>query len=100
MASSTNEQPPMLSIDVRRLVPEDFDRYFNLRLEGLVDRPAAFTTDVDSWRKAEVSTLEAHLSPERSESPVIIGAWLGDRELIGLVGMNREERQSVAHKAG
>jgi len=89
----------MLPIEVRQLVTEDFDRYFRLRLAGLVERPAAFTTDADSWRNAERSTLESQLSPERSDSPVI-GAWVGARELIGLVGMNREQRRSVAHKAG
>lgn len=77
----------------------DFDRYSDLRLEGLIECPAAFTTDADSWERSPRSVLEAHLSPERAHSP-ILGAWLGDEELIGLLGMNREQRRSVSHKAG
>jgi L-amino acid N-acyltransferase YncA len=84
---------------VRPLRLADFDRYSDLRLQGLIEFPAAFTTDADSWERAPRSTLEAHLSPERADSP-ILGAWLGDDELIGLLGMNREQRRSVAHKAG
>ncbi len=37
-------------------------------------------------------------SEEATESP-ILGAWT-EENLVGLLGMNREERPSVRHKAG
>jgi ribosomal protein S18 acetylase RimI-like enzyme len=84
---------------VRRLSPDDFDLYSDLRLQGLIECPAAFTTDAEAWRRAPRSTLEAHLDPARSDAPVL-GAWLDDDELVGLLGLNREQRDSVRHKAG
>jgi len=87
------------SLDVRRLSLGDFERYSALRLEGLIEFPAAFTTDADAWRDAPRSTLEAHVGPDRPDSPVL-GAWLGTDGPIGLLGMNREQRRSVSHKAG
>ncbi len=87
-------------IEVRRLVPENFDHYYETRLASLVQCPAAFATDADAWRNASQETIMKHLqvSEEGTESP-ILGAWT-EESLVGLLGMNREERPSVRHKAG
>jgi RimJ/RimL family protein N-acetyltransferase len=86
--------------DVRLLVPADIDAYDAVHLAGLEEFPAAFTTDADAWRSAPRQTIMRHL--ERSETDPgrpILGAWEGGK-LIGLIGINREERRSVSHKAG
>ncbi|HVE93075.1 MAG TPA: N-acetyltransferase [Actinomycetota bacterium] len=86
--------------EVRRLVPSDFDQYYETRLAALVESPAAYATDAEAWRTASRSTIERHLQRSADEpgSP-ILGAWEQD-DLIGLVGISREQRPSVAHKAG
>lgn len=86
-------------VAVRRLVREDFDQYYEVRLAGLVESPAAFTTDADAWRSASRERIERHLQLNQDGSEtLILGAWL-DAELVGLIGMNREQRPSVSHKA-
>jgi len=86
--------------EVRRLIPADFDQYYALRLAGLVECPAAFTTDADAWRSASKETIERHLLMSESSDAPILGAWKEDGELVGILGLNREQRQSVSHKAG
>jgi len=86
--------------EVRRLIPADFDQYYALRLAGLVECPAAFTTDADAWRSASKETIERHLLTSESSDAPILGAWKEDGELVGILGLNREQRRSVSHKAG
>lgn len=81
-------------------MPADFDQYYALRLAGLEECPAAFTTDADAWRSASKETIERHLlASEGSEMP-ILGASKEDGELVGIVGLSPEQRRSVSHKAG
>ncbi len=85
---------------IRALGPDDVDDYSAVHLAGLVEFPAAFTTDADAWREAPRDTIARHLDPARAETRgPVLGAWRGE-ELIGLIGLTREERRSVAHKAG
>lgn len=85
--------------EVRRLVTDDFDQYYEVRLAGLIECPAAFTTDADAWRSASKETIERHLELSQDGQAPILGAWQG-AELVGLIGMNPEQRASVSHKAG
>jgi len=88
-------------LEVRRLIPTDFDQYYALRLAGLEECPAAFTTDADAWRSASKETIERHLLTSENESDApILGAWKEDGELVGILGLNREQRRAVSHKAG
>ena len=85
---------------IRMLGPSDVDEYSAVHLAGLVEFPAAFTTDADAWRDAPRDTIARHLAPDRAETRgPVLGAWRGE-ELVGLIGLTREERRSVAHKAG
>ena len=84
---------------VRRLTTSDVDTYDAVHLFGLEEFPAAFTTDADAWRDAPRQTILRHLElSERDPGRPILGAWDGDR-LIGLIGIQREERRSGSHKA-
>jgi ribosomal protein S18 acetylase RimI-like enzyme len=86
---------------IRRLVLADFDQYYAVRLAGLVECPAAFTTDAEAWRSASRETIERHLESSRGEaSPPILGAWTQNEELVGLIGLSPEQRPAVSHKAG
>jgi RimJ/RimL family protein N-acetyltransferase len=70
-----------------------------LRLASLEQRPEAYATDAQAWKSASKATIEKLLShsEEREDMP-ILGAWV-DNQLIGMVGMNRDLRPSIAHKA-
>lgn len=83
------------AVTIRRLDPADLDAYFTLRLRALTECPAAYATDADAWTAAPTATIEAHL---HSTDP-ILGAWFGS-DLVGPLGLSREARPSVAHKAG
>ncbi|HVL33259.1 MAG TPA: GNAT family N-acetyltransferase [Actinomycetota bacterium] len=82
-----------------RLMPADFDAYYALRGAGLAETPAAFTTDETSWRDADRAIVERHLEASGGDpNRPIFGAW-NDGELVGLVGLARETRDSIFHKA-
>jgi L-amino acid N-acyltransferase YncA len=81
-------------------VPADVDAYDAVHLAGLEEFPAAFTTDADAWRGAPRETILRHLElSARDRGRPILGAFEEDR-LVGLIGLQREERRSVSHKAG
>ncbi|HVE76543.1 MAG TPA: GNAT family N-acetyltransferase [Actinomycetota bacterium] len=85
--------------EVRRLTPAAFEHYYTLRGAGLVEAPAAFTTDASAWLGADRVKVERHLEASRDDpSRPIFGAW-SDGELVGLIGLSREPRESVSHKA-
>ena len=86
-------------MEVRRLTPADYDSFYGLRLAGLEEFPITFATDAQAWRSASKETIERLLvnSYEREDTP-ILGAW-EEGELVGMVGLNRDLRPSVAHKS-
>ena len=85
---------------IRVLGPRDVDDYSAVHLAGLIEVPQAFTTDADAWRDAPRETIARHLDAGRAKTRgPVLGAWR-DEALIGLIGLTREERRSVSHKAG
>ena len=84
-------------MEYRRLNVNDLVKYFENRLRALKNSPSAFLTTFDE----EVSrgtdhfkkTLE-HVGNDR----VIFGA-LSNNEIIGTIGLFREERPKISHKA-
>jgi ribosomal protein S18 acetylase RimI-like enzyme len=86
-------------VHIQQLLPSDYDIFYKLRLDGLEQHPDAYATDAQAWKSASKETIERLLvnSQEKQDMP-IIGAWV-ESQLVGLVGMNRDLRPSVAHKA-
>jgi GNAT superfamily N-acetyltransferase len=84
-------------VELRRLTIADLDSYFENRLQALQDSPSAFLTTYaeevargNSWFSQILST--------QSDHRVIFGAVEGGR-VVGTLGLSKEERPKLAHKA-
>ncbi len=81
-------------ITIRLLKAEDVVAYRRLRLEALLDSPAAFcSSHEEELRKP----LEEWVS--RLEDNSVFGACAEDGQLIGILGLIREDRIKRAHSA-
>ena len=85
-------------MEIRRLIPADYDGYYAVRLAGLEECPAAFATDAAAWKTAPRDAIERllKLSQERKDM-AIMGAWIDD-QVVGTIAMKRDLRPSVMHK--
>jgi ribosomal protein S18 acetylase RimI-like enzyme len=81
-------------MDVRRLTPADAAAYRALRLRALREHPEAFTSSYEE---------ECERPPEQAEERLRHGAafWgaFVDAQLVGMVGLDREQRVKNRHKA-
>ena len=83
---------------LQKLIPQDYDAYFALRLESLQQCPNMYATDANAWQAASREVIENHLVLSESGASPIFGAWQ-DVNLVGLVGLKPENRPTVQHKA-
>ncbi len=81
---------------VRRLAPSDASAYQALRLAALRESPSAFSSSYEQESNTLPATIEAHMAP--GSGRIRIGAFDG-AELIGMVGVGRDEAPKVRHKA-
>lgn len=79
---------------IRRLDLADYEEFRAIRGASLEAYPESYATDSRDWRNAPRETVEALLAAD--DAP-IVGAF--DPRLIGVVGLRREGRPSVRHKA-
>lgn len=81
---------------VRLLGPGDASAFQALRLEGLRDCPSAFSSSYEEEVDIPLSTVAERLAarPDRC----VLGALNGP-DLLGVVGLRREEMRKLAHKA-
>lgn len=83
---------------LQTLVAQDYDAYFNLRLESLQQCPNMYATDANDWQAAAPEVIEKHLVLSESGASPIFGAWeVGN--LVGLLGLKPDSRPTVRHKA-
>jgi ribosomal protein S18 acetylase RimI-like enzyme len=84
---------------IRRMGPEDLNRYKSLRDEALDRHPESFTSDPRSER---VRSPESYLGRLGLTEPLggtfLLGAWL-DGELVGSVACEREFKPKTRHRA-
>lgn len=80
---------------IRALGLEDVDRFMALRREALERAPSAFMSSPEDDRARERGASEVILSPGGRQA--VFGAFAP--ELVGLVGVMREEKRKGAHKA-
>jgi ribosomal protein S18 acetylase RimI-like enzyme len=85
----------MADLQIRRLAAADAAAYRVLRLRGLRDHPEAFTSSYEEDSRQTVQAMETRLSSPRNS---FWGAFRG-MELCGAVGMEREARAKVLHRA-
>ena len=86
--------------EIRALTSSDHDDYHRVRLAGLEECPWAFATGAEEWRSAGREVIDGHLrSSESGPDAPILGALSTADGLVGLLGMRRDPRPSVRHKA-
>ncbi|MDB5934663.1 MAG: family N-acetyltransferase [Massilia sp.] len=81
---------------IRRLVPSDAVAFQALRLAALRESPSAFSSSYEEECDTPLSTIEGHMAPGSGRNR--FGAFDG-AELVGAVGVGREDARKVRHKA-
>ena len=85
--------PPVTSYSVRRLHSADAAAYRELRLEGLRAHPQAFAA---SWAQEHGRPLSWF--EQRLADGLVLGAWSGDADLVGIMGLHVPESPKLSHK--
>ncbi|MBL8523483.1 MAG: GNAT family N-acetyltransferase [Betaproteobacteria bacterium] len=81
---------------VRSLSSDNAAEYQALRLRGLLEWPSAFASSHEEEVDTPITAIAARLQPK--DDGAIFGAFMDDR-LVGIVGLQRETMQKLAHKA-
>jgi ribosomal protein S18 acetylase RimI-like enzyme len=86
----------MAPMNIRRLIPSDAPAFRQLRLRALREHPEAFTSSHEEDEKLALTVTAERLQP--GSAVRFWGAFDGDR-LLGMVGLEREQRAKNRHKA-
>ena len=87
-----------MELAIRLLGVTDHDAFRALRASSLKAHPESYATDAEDWRLASREKIDAMLSAGGPAGDLpIFGAFRPD--LIGMVGLRREERPMLRHKA-
>ena len=81
---------------LRKLTAADASQYHDFRLLALEQEPYVFASDAQEQRGASLEVIERMLSSDPQS--FVLGAYL-ETELIGMIGLGRETRQKISHKA-
>ena len=81
---------------IRRLVPSDAFAFHALRLAALRECPFAFSSSYEEECETPLAVIEARLAPDSGRN--VFGAFDGP-DLVGIVGIGREEAHKLRHKA-
>ena len=84
------------AIQIRELEPADAQAYQRLRLAALRETPSAFAATEAEEARIPIATITERLAPNPNRC--VLGAWR-DTELVGLLGLQREQLEKLAHKA-
>ena len=83
-------------MNVRALAPADAAAFQSLRLNGLRECPTAFASSFEEECDLALRVIAERLQHRNDRA--VFGAFQGD-DLVGLVGLKREEHYKLAHKA-
>lgn len=86
----------MNHVTIKKLVLDEVDIFFNLRLEALKNSPESFLFSYEE-EKASGPTFYANILKQNSDDNVIFGAFVND-DLIGIVGLYRKMNSRLKHK--
>ncbi|MDQ2653784.1 MAG: GNAT family N-acetyltransferase [Chloroflexota bacterium] len=81
---------------IRQLFPDDASEFQALRLAGLLECPEAFTSSHAEEVDTPLDVIAGRLAPK--DDSAVFGYFTGGR-LIGLIGVQRESRRKLSHKA-
>lgn len=84
-------------MEFRRLSSKDLNSYFANRLRALKNSPSAFLTTYEEEKARGNSHFAETLARQDTEN-LIFGA-LKDGSVVGTIGIFREERPKISHKA-
>lgn len=87
------------TLSLRQLGRNDRDAYFYFRLAALEAHPQAFATSAEEWQAAPFDKIDTLLLASETDSDPILGVFTSGSVLVGSVGLNRESRTAVQHKA-
>jgi len=82
---------------IRRLVIEDLETYFTLRLESLENAPANFMTSYREEKSSGILHYQNLLSHKTTDN-LILGAYVANK-LIGIIGIYQEHMLKARHKS-
>ncbi|MGE3974424.1 MAG: GNAT family N-acetyltransferase [Bdellovibrionales bacterium] len=84
-------------MELRRLTSKDLDSYFANRLRALQNAPSAFLTTYEEEKAGGNVFFKETLAHDGNQK-AIFGAVV-DGVVVGTIGIYREERPKVSHKA-
>lgn len=86
----------MTTITYRKLNSDDAPDFKALRIEAAGESPASFYFDAEELRSTSISDFETQL--RSSELQSVYGAF-GGRELVGIIGLQRDAKKKIRHRA-
>ena len=86
----------MSDVSVRVLTSHDATEFQALRLRGLQESPAAFSSSYEEECDLALDKVGARLDDQALG--VVLGAFVRDR-LVGVMGVRRERYRKLAHRA-
>ena len=86
------------TITLRRIRPDEAEVVRAFRQQVFHEAPAAFITYPEEEAALPLDEMRARLGAGEPESRFALGAFAGER-LVGMVGVRREPRRKVRHKA-
>ena len=81
---------------IRELGPADAQEFQTLRFQALIECPLAFVSSYEEECNTPLSVVGEHL--RNRPGRCVLGAFL-DSQLVGIVGLQREELKKLSHKA-
>jgi ribosomal protein S18 acetylase RimI-like enzyme len=86
-----------MQISYRKLIPGDEKSYRILRLECLKNFPDQFGSRYDEEAKAPKLKFETFIENQSTDN-FMFGAFADDRNLIGIAGFSRGDREKTKHR--
>jgi len=81
---------------IRELGIDDARAFQALRLAALRDCPSAFASSYEEETETPIAVVAERLAARSGRC--VLGAWL-ESDLVGMLGLMREDMQKLAHKA-